>query len=78
MAATALDNDFMKYWQKLNSLEKKTLLVVARNYVINKDFSTKVAVFDDGIDQLINPTDKIEQSDFYTQEQITEMTRNGL
>lgn len=78
MAATALDNDFMKYWQKLNSLEKKTLLVVARNYVINKDFLTRVAVNDDEINQLTNPTDKIEQSDFYTQEQITEMTRNSL
>jgi hypothetical protein len=78
MTAKALDNDFMRYWQKLNSLEKRTLLVVAKNYVINKDFSTTIAVYDDEINQLINPTGKIEQSDFYTQEQITEMTRNGL
>ena len=77
MTELTLDNQFMKCWQTLTIAEKKSLLAVAKNFIVNKEHLNEVAVNDE-INQLINPTDKIEQSDFYTQEQITEMTRNGL
>jgi hypothetical protein len=77
MTEITLDNQFMKCWHSLNVAEKKSLLAVAKNFVANKEHLNGVAINDE-INQLINPTDKIEQSDFYTQEQITEMTRNGL
>jgi hypothetical protein len=32
MAAPSLDNEFMKYWEKLSVVQKESLISVAKNY----------------------------------------------
>ena len=37
MAAPLLDSEFMQYWNKLTTVQKESLLSVAKNYVQLKD-----------------------------------------
>jgi hypothetical protein len=37
MGAPVLDTEFMQYWSRLSQVEKESLLVVAKNYVLLKE-----------------------------------------
>lgn len=44
MTAQLLENNFMKYWSMLSSVEKESLLTVAKNYVELKEDNERISI----------------------------------
>lgn len=73
MAAIALDTEFMQYWLKLSDPEKRSLLYVAKNYV-----STKADIIEDYNNELDEAVKRIEKEEFYSQEQVVELSKQAI
>ncbi len=77
MGAPSLDSEFMQYWMRLTSVEKESLLSVAKHYVALKDEVGRV-----GIEQynreLEEAMAQIDGGQSFTHDQVIEMSKNWL
>ncbi len=74
MAAPSLETEFNKYWLMLTSVEKESLLTVAKNYVHLKDENGQVNIeqYNKEIDEAVA---RVEAGEFYTQEEVEQMSK---
>lgn len=75
MTAQLLENDFMKYWSKLTSVEKESLLTVAKNYVELKEDNQRISIeqYNKEIDEAVA---RVEAGEFYTHEEVKNMSKD--
>ncbi|WP_217601938.1 hypothetical protein [Chitinophaga sp. GbtcB8] len=77
MGAPSLDSEFMKYWLRLTSIEKESLLSVAKHYVALKDEVGRVGI-EQYNQEIAAAMDGIDAGEFYTHEQVTAMSKNWV
>ncbi|TWI90855.1 hypothetical protein LX66_0215 [Chitinophaga japonensis] len=77
MGAPSLDSEFMQYWLRLTSVEKESLLSVAKHYVALKDEVGRISIkqYNQEIEAAM---ERIDAGEFYTHEQVVEMSKNWL
>lgn len=77
MTASSIESQFNEYWSKLTSLEKKSLLIVARNYVQLKESSEPISLeqYNIEIDEAMKEMD---EGEFYTHEEVVEASKTWL
>lgn len=77
MTASSIESQFNEYWSKLTSLEKKSLLIVARNYVQLKESSEPISLeqYNKEIDEAMKEMD---EGEFYTHEEVVEASKTWL
>lgn len=77
MGAHSLDSEFMKYWLRLTSIEKESLLSVAKHYVALKDEVGRTSL-EQYNRELEEAMERIDAGEFYTHEQVVEMSKTWL
>lgn len=77
MDILSLDSEFMKYWLKLSSMEKASLLSVAKHYVELKAETGHISIdqYNQEIDEAMNRMDK---GEFVTHEQALKISQSWL
>ncbi|GAA0524443.1 hypothetical protein GCM10009415_02120 [Chitinophaga japonensis] len=67
----------MQYWLRLTSVEKESLLSVAKHYVALKDEVGRISIkqYNQEIEAAM---ERIDAGEFYTHEQVVEMSKNWL
>lgn len=60
MTASSIESEFNEYWSKLTPLEKKSLMIVARNYVQLKESSEPISLeqYNKEIDEAMKEMDE--------------------
>ena len=67
MPAQSIDTEFNEYWSKLNSVQKKSLLI-AKNYVqLKEDSHISIEQYNKEIDEAMK---QIDEGEFYSHEVI--------
>ncbi len=77
MTASSIESEFNEYWSKLTPLEKKSLMIVARNYVQLKESSAPISLeqYNKEIDEAMKEMD---EGEFYTHEEVVEASKTWL
>jgi predicted transcriptional regulator len=77
MSAPSLENQFTQYWSKLSIAEKKSLVIVAGNYVHSREENGSVSIeqYNDEIDEAMMLMDA---GEFYTHEEVVEPSKTWL
>lgn len=77
MGILSLDNEFLKYWLKLSSTEKASLLTVAKQYVELREETGPISIkqYNREIDEAMNEMDK---GEFLTHEQVVQLSQSWL
>lgn len=74
MAAPSLETEFNKYWLMLTTVEKESLLTVAKNYVHLKEEIDQVNIeqYNKEIDEAVT---RVEAGEFYSQGEVEQMSK---
>lgn len=73
MSTQSLETEFNKYWSILNTVEKASLLTVAKNYVhLKQESVTSLEDYNKEIDEAVL---RVEAGEFYTQEEVVKMAK---
>lgn len=75
MTHQSLENDFIKYWSMLTTVEKESLLTVAKNYVHLKQEPGDIDIkqYNTEIDEAVV---RVEGGEFYTNEEVKNMSKD--
>ncbi len=77
MLTSPLEAQFNEYWTKLTSIEKKSLLIVARNYVQSKKNNGNVDIeqYNEEIDEAMKLMD---EGEFYSHEDVIQISKTWV
>jgi predicted transcriptional regulator len=77
MAAPTLEKQFTEYWLKLTTVEKESLLIVARNYIQSREENgqTTINQYNKEIDEAMRQMD---EGEFYSHEEVVEASKSWL
>ena len=75
MAAPSLDHEFMQYWLRLSSVQKESLLSVAKNY-LDLNVETGRISLEQYNSEIEEAMKRIDGGEFYTQEQMIAMSKS--
>lgn len=77
MGAQSLDQEFLRYWSRLSTVEKQSLFQVAKQYVDLKDDTTPISLeqYNAEIEESMKC---MEDGEFYTHDQVKEMSKSWL
>ena len=77
MGAQSLDQDFLRYWNRLSVVEKQSLFQVAKHYVDLKDDTAPISIerYNAELEEAMKSMDA---GEFYTHEQGKEMSKAWL
>lgn len=77
MGILSLDTEFMEYWRKLSSMEKASLLSVAKHYVELKAETSHISVeqYNKEIDEAMN---RMDNGEFVTHDQALKISQSWL
>ena len=77
MLTSHLEAQFNEYWTKLTSIEKESLLIVARNYVQSKENNGNVdiAQYNKEIDEAMKLMD---EGKFYSHEDVSQISKTWV
>jgi predicted transcriptional regulator len=74
MSAQSLEQEFDQYWQKLSTVEKESLLAVAKNYVELKNDEERISIeqYNKEIDEAMAQMDA---GEYLSLEEVVEMSK---
>ena len=77
MTAQPIEEEFSKYWSRLNPVEKESLLIVAKNYIHLKDEMQPISIsqYNEEIDEAMQ---SIDNGEFYTHDQVESISKSWL
>ena len=77
MGAQSLDQEFLRYWNRLSVVEKQSLFQVAKHYVDLKDDTTPISIeqYNTEIEEAMKA---MEAGEVYTHEQVKQMSKDWL
>lgn len=77
MGIVSLDSEFMQYWLKLSSMEKASLLSVAKHYVELKAETGRISIeqYNKEIDEAMN---RMDNGELVTHDQALKISQSWL
>jgi predicted transcriptional regulator len=77
MSAQSLKQEFDRYWSKLSMVEKQSLLIVAKTYIHSREGQETISIeqYNQEIDEAM---ERMDAGDFYTHEEVVEMSKTWL